>query len=108
MVFATKSMGSIADGVDRATILSIGEPYQRRYAVATFSLNGYIVKTDAIQRDDGWMPSATIRDDRDDVDTNDVTDDYRVIAPEDLRFATREEAIDRAEVLGRVWVAEKG
>lgn len=76
--------------------------------MATFSLNGYIVETDAIQRDDGWMPSATIRDDRADVDTNDVTDDYRVIAPEELRFATRQEAIDRAEVLGRVWVAEKG
>lgn len=71
-------------------------------------LNGYVIDAEAIERDDGWMPSATIHDDRGDVDSDDVTDDYRVIAPEGQRYPTRQEAIDRAEVLGRMWVAEKG
>ena len=43
------------------------------------------------------MPSATIHDDRADVDSDDVTDDYRVIAPEHIRFPTRQEAVDHAE-----------
>jgi hypothetical protein len=76
--------------------------------VPKFILNGYIIEAEALKRDDGWMPAATIHDDRADVDSDDVTDDYRVIAPEDLRFETQQEAIDRAEALGRMWVAEKG
>lgn len=71
-------------------------------------LNGYIIVAEALKREDGWMPSATIHDDRADVDSDDVTDDYRVIAPEDLRYGTQQEAIDSAEALGRTWVAEKG
>lgn len=71
-------------------------------------VDGYVIVTDAVQRDGGWMPSVTIHDDRPDVDSDDVTDDYRVIAPEDARFATREEALDQAEVLGRTWVAQRG
>ena len=69
---------------------------------------GYIIEADAVRRDDGWMPSVTIRDDRPEVDSDDVTDDYRVIASETQRFATRQEAVDQAEALGSAWVAEKG
>ena len=72
------------------------------------SLGGYVIEVDAVQRGDGWMPSATIHDDRADVDSDDVTDDYRVIAPEHIRFPTRQEAVDHAEALGRMWVSQKG
>jgi hypothetical protein len=76
--------------------------------VPKFTLDGYIIVAEALQREDGWMPSATIHDDRPEVDTDDVTDDYRVIAPEDNRYPTRQEAIDQAEALGRTWVAQRG
>ncbi len=69
-------------------------------------VGGYVIVAEAVQREDGWMPSATIHDDRPDVDVDDVTDDYRVIAPDDVRCASRQEAIDQAEVLGRTWVAQ--
>ena len=72
------------------------------------TLNGYVIEIEALQREDGWMPSATIHDDRSDVDSDDVTDDYRVIAPEEVRHATRQQAVDHAEALGRQWVAQKG
>ena len=73
------------------------------------ALDGYIIDAEALQRDDGgWMPAATVHDDRADVDSDDVTGDYRVIAPEDISYSTRQEALDQAEVLGRMWVAEKG
>jgi hypothetical protein len=75
--------------------------------MTTLRLQGYVIETDAVERDDGWMPSATIHDDREDVDRDDVTDDYRVIAPEGVRCATREEALRQAEALGRSWVIEK-
>jgi len=71
-------------------------------------MDGYVIDTQALQRDDGWMPSATIHEDRAGDDSDDVTDDYRVIAPEEVRFATEQEAIDQAEVLGRTWVSQKG
>ena len=73
-----------------------------------FVVNGYVIVAEAVQRDDGWMPSTTIHDDRPDVDFDDVTDDYRVIAPDDVRYASRQEAIDQAEALGRTWVAQRG
>ena len=72
------------------------------------SLDGYVIEAEGVQRTDGWMPSTTIHDDRADVDRDDVTDDYRVIAPENIRFPTRQEAIEHAEALGRMWVAQKG
>lgn len=72
------------------------------------AIDGYLIVTEAVGREDGWMPCATIHDDRPDVDIDDVTDDYRVIAPDDVRYATRQEAIDQAEVLGRTWVAQRG
>jgi hypothetical protein len=76
--------------------------------VPKITLNGYVIQAEAMKRDDGWMPSATIHEDRSGDDVDDVTDDYRVIAPEELRFGTQQEAIDHAEVLGRMWVSEKG
>ena len=72
------------------------------------AVDGYLIVTEAVGQADGWMPCVTIHDDRPDVDTDDVTDDYRVIAPDDVRYATRQEAIDQAEVLGRTWVAQRG
>jgi hypothetical protein len=80
----------------------------RGKSVPKITLDGYVIVTEAVQQDDGWMPSATVHDDRPDVDVDDVTDDYRVIAPGDVRYATRQEAIDQAEVLGRSWVAQRG
>src|SRR5690606_38529979 len=77
-------------------------------SVSKITLGGYVIEAEAIQREDGWMPSCTIRDDRSNVDTDDVTDDYRVIAPEDVRHPTREEATLHAEALGRLWVSQKG
>ena len=71
-------------------------------------MDGYVIETEALKRDDGWMPSATIHEDRAGDDSDSVTDDYRVIAPEDVRFGTEQEAIDHAEVLGRIWIAQKG
>jgi hypothetical protein len=71
-------------------------------------LDGYVIEVEAVQRDDGWMPSATIHEDRAGDDTDDVTDDYRVLAPEDVRFASQQEAIDHAEALARTWVSQKG
>ena len=71
-------------------------------------MDGYVIQTEALKRDDGWMPYVTIHEDRPGDDTDDVTDDYRVIAPEDVRFATQQEAIDQAEVLGRTWISQKG
>ena len=70
-------------------------------------LDGYVIVAEAVRGEGGWMPSATIHDDRPDVDTDDVTDDYRVIAPDDICYATRQEAIDRAEALGRTWVGQR-
>ena len=72
------------------------------------TIDGYVIVAEAVQREDGWMPSATIHEDRPDVDLDDVTDDYRVVAPDDARYPTREAAIDQAEVLGRTWVAQRG
>jgi hypothetical protein len=72
------------------------------------TLDGYVIEAEAVQRDDGWMPSATIHEDRPGDDVDDVTDDYRVLAPEDVRFASRQEALDHAEVLARIWVSQKG
>lgn len=71
-------------------------------------MDGYVIQAEALQRDDGWMPSATIHEDRAGDDKDSVTDDYRVIAPEDVRFGTQQEAIDHAEVLGRTWISQKG
>jgi hypothetical protein len=76
--------------------------------VPKFVLGGYIIIAEAVQQEDGWMPSATIHDDQPDVNVDDVTDDYRVIAPDEARYATREEALDQAEALGRTWVAQRG
>lgn len=70
-------------------------------------LDGYVIVAEAVPGEGGWMPSATIHDDRPDVDIDDVTDDYRVIAPDDICYATRQEAIDRAEALGRTWVGQR-
>jgi hypothetical protein len=77
-------------------------------SVPKITLDGYVLEAEAVQREDGWMPSCTIRDDRSNVDTDDVTDDYRVIAPEDVRHPTQEEATQHAEALGRLWVSQKG
>jgi hypothetical protein len=71
-------------------------------------VDGYVIETEAVQRDGGWMPSATIHEDRPGDDSDSVTDDYRVIAPDDARFATQQEAIDQAEVLARIWISQKG
>ena len=76
--------------------------------VARIAVNGYVIEAEALQRDDGWMPSATIHEDRAGDDVDSVTDDYRVIAPEDVRFPTRQEALDHAEALARTWVSQKG
>jgi hypothetical protein len=81
---------------------------QKGKSVPKIVLDGYVIVAEAVERDDGWMPSATIHDDRPDVDFDDVTDDYRVIAPEEARYASRQEALDQAEVLGRTWVAQRG
>lgn len=91
-----------------------GKRHRFRFAPATekdvprIAVDGYIIEAQAVQGEGGWMPYATIHDDRPDVDSDDVTDDYRVIAPEDRCFDTEQEAIDRAEVLGRMWVSQRG
>jgi hypothetical protein len=97
-------------GVDRYTITiacTVESGTGGKY-VPKILMDGYVIQAEALRREDGWMPSATIHQDRPGDDRDDVTDDYRVIAPEDVRFATQQEAIDHAEVLGRTWISQKG
>jgi hypothetical protein len=100
--------GEVSSKAASGTSVAASKATPRGKSVPKIATGGYIIVADAVQQGDGWMPSATIHDDRPDVDTDDVTDDYRVMAPNEVRYATRKEALEQAEILGRTWVAQRG